>query len=162
MVFVKLIFIYSICGIHSFSLLDSLKISVWLYYREKGSIIMKIKKIALLCVAIIAVLILIAHHKYTHTFTSEKWKTQSVDRSLMIDDLLKNQKIIGKTESEIVEMLGESEKEREGMFSAKIKNREYDLENSLVYYIGEDVMDFRWLIIILSNSVCVDYEVNVT
>lgn len=123
---------------------------------------MKIKKVAILCVAIIAVLILIAHYKYTHTFTSEKWKTQSVDRSLMVDDLLENQEIIGKTESEIVEMLGESEKEREGMFSAKIQNREYDLENSLVYYIGEDVMDFRWLIIILSNSVCVDYEMNVT
>ena len=121
-----------------------------------------IKNAAILSIAIIAVLILVAHYKYTHTFTSEKWKTQSVDRSLMIDDLLKNQEIIGKTESEIVEMLGESEKEREGVFSGKIMNKEYDLENSLVYYIGEDVMDFRWLIIILSNSVCVDYETNVT
>ena len=121
-----------------------------------------IKNAAILSIAIIAVLILVAHYKYTHTFTSEKWKTQSVDRSSMVDDLLKNQEIIGKTESEIVEMLGESEKEREGVFSGKIKNKEYDLENSLVYYIGEDVMDFRWLIIILSNSVCVDYETNVT
>ncbi len=121
-----------------------------------------IKNAAILSIAIIAVLILVAHYKYTHTFTSEKWKTQSVDRSSMVDDLLKNQEIIGKTESEIVEMLGESEKEREGVFSGKIMNKEYDLENSLVYYIGEDVMDFRWLIIILSNSVCVDYETNVT
>lgn len=121
-----------------------------------------IKNAVILSIAIIAVLILVAHYKYAHTFTSEKWKTQSVDRSLMVDDLLKNQEIIGKTESEIVEMLGESEKEREGVFSGKINNKEYDLEHSLVYYIGEDVMDFRWLIIILSNSVCVDYETNVT
>jgi hypothetical protein len=100
--------------------------------------------------------------KYQHTFTEKKWLNAPNDRTKIVADLLEKHKLIGMTEEEIISLLGEEEHYANTKTSFKISKTYFDPENSIVYYLGVDYMDVRWLIISLSNGIVSSYCLDVT
>lgn len=68
-------------------------------------------------------------HNYISDFSREKWDDNARLRIYMIDDLNKKHPIIGKTEKEIMELLGEP------TYILDVPRVKYD------YYVGESMID---------------------
>ena len=97
---------------------------------------------------------------YTNSlgYLLSEWHANENDRIRTGYKLAKKAELIGKTEDEIVALLGEGSGQR----SFKIGNDDYANEDVLVYYLGVDFMDGLWMIILFDGGVAVDVEYNLT
>lgn len=102
------------------------------------------------------VICIVVTNNYANNFTKEKWEKYPDKRDKIINDFLENYYYDGMEETEIISLLGHSEGETEGYFANKINNKEYDLQNTLVYYVGEDIMDSKWLAISVLEGKCIE------
>ena len=73
--------------------------------------------------------------------------------------LFKN-KIIGMTENEIINFLGEETETHPQSFKSPISV--YSDENTLIYELGSKYIDYEWLIIKLDNGIVIDYDFGLT
>ena len=101
-------------------------------------------------------------YRYQHTFTVEKWFKAPDDRTNIVADLLEKYELIGITEKEVTSLLGEEETYANAKTSFKISKTYFDPENTIVYYLGVNYMDDRWLIISLENGIVSRYCIDVT
>ena len=97
---------------------------------------------------------------YTNSlgYLLSEWHENENDRIRTGYKLVEKAELIGKTEDEIVSLLGEDSGQR----SFKIGNDDYANEDVLVYYLGVDFMDGLWMIILFDGGVAVDVEYNLT
>ena len=100
--------------------------------------------------------------RYQHTFTIEKWHNAPNGRTKIVADFLEKHKITGMTKEEIISLLGEEETYANTKTSFKISKSYFDPENTIVYYLGVDFMDDRWLIISLENDIINSFCIDVT
>lgn len=100
--------------------------------------------------------------RYKRTFTAEKWLNAPNYRTNIVNDLLEKHKLIGMTEEEIISLLGEEENYANSKTSFKISKDYYEPENTIVYYLGVDYMDDRWLIISIDKGIVRNYCIDVT
>lgn len=113
-------------------------------------------------VVAVAVIICVFAGIYLYTnslgYLLSKWHTNENDRIRTGYKLVEKAELIGKTEDEIVSLLGEGAPQR----SFKIGNADYTGQDILVYYLGADILDSLWMIIIFDGGVAVDIEYNIT
>ncbi len=83
-------------------------------------------------------------NRYISHFTQEKWNNNERLRKYMIVDLEKNQGIIGKTDKEIVDLLGEP------IYISDALNIKYE------YYVGESIIDPYGYQIEFENNIAVN------
>ena len=97
---------------------------------------------------------------YTNSlgYLLSEWHENENDRIRTGYKLVEKAELIGKTEDEIVSLLGEDSGQR----SFKIGNDDYANEDVLVYYLGVDFMDALWMIILFDGGVAVDIEYDIT
>ena len=97
---------------------------------------------------------------YTNSlgYLLSEWNENESDRIRTGYKLVEKAELIGKTEDEIVSLLGEDSGQR----SFKIGNDDYANEDVLVYYLGVDFMDALWMIILFDGGVAVDIEYDIT
>lgn len=97
---------------------------------------------------------------YTNSlgYLLSEWHENENDRIRTGYKLVEKAELIGKTEDEIVALLGE-DSERRGF---KIGNADYSEQDVLVYYLGADILDSLWLIIIFDGDAAVDIEYNIS
>ena len=81
---------------------------------------------------------------YISDFSQEKWNNNERLRKYMIDDLEQNHGIIGKTDKEIVELLGEP------IYISDELNNKYE------YYVGESIIDPYGYQIEFENNIAVN------
>lgn len=93
--------------------------------------------------------------KAQHTFSQEKWLHNVEDRYQMVDSLLDEYQLIGMTEAEVLQLLGNEEGTEQTSF--KISKKYYPPEDTLVYYLGVAYMDAAWLVISLEDGIVIDY-----
>ncbi len=110
----------------------------------------------------IAALVGFSIFKYKHTFTVERWFKEPNNRTNIVGDLLKKHRLIGMTEEEIISLLGEEENYANTKTSFKISRTYFDPENTIVYYLGVDYIDDKWLIISLTDGIVSSYCIDVT
>ncbi len=89
--------------------------------------------------------------KYWQGFSHEKWLNHPEKRAVMTGDLFENYELIGMTETEITDLLGQNNNDY-GYFNK---------ENRYVYYLGEErtIMDSEWLVIDFRNGIVADYAI---
>lgn len=107
---------------------------------------------------VIALSLFLFYNKYTHTFSQKKWEDFPARRYKISSDLLENYKIIGLQKNELIELLGEDYIKNEKFFSEKIHNKPFDLDTNVVYYIGNDLLDARYIIFHIDNEVVIGYS----
>ena len=81
---------------------------------------------------------------YISDFSQEKWNNNERLRKYMLDDLEQNHGIIGKTDKEIVDLLGEP------IYISDEQNNKYE------YYVGESIIDPYGYQIEFENNIAVD------
>ena len=108
----------------------------------------------------ITVIVFLGMWKWSRTFTVSKWMNNPEDRYKIVSNMLSKHKIVGMTEYEIIELLGEEHEKAPESF--KYPHGEYLDENTLTYYLGVDFMDNNWLIIPLENGIAVEHRIGVT
>ena len=89
-------------------------------------------------------------YKYWHTFTPGKWLEYPEKRAKMTADLFEDFDLIGMSEDEIIELLGNNNNDY-GYFNK---------DNRFVYYLGNErtIIDSEWLLIDFENNVVCDYS----
>ena len=100
--------------------------------------------------------------RYQHTFTLEKWHKAPNNRTNIVADMLEKYTLIGMTEEEITSLLGEEESFANTKTSFKISKTYFEPENTIVYYLGVDFIDDRWLIVSLENGIVSSYCIDIT
>ncbi len=88
--------------------------------------------------------ILVGAKNYISDFSQEKWDNNERLRKYMIDDLEENYGIIGKTDKEIVDLLGEP------IYISDDLNIKYE------YYVGESIIDPYGYQIEFENNIAVN------
>ena len=92
---------------------------------------------------------MLGENEYKSKFTTDKWLENESERTFMIDNLLKNHPLEGKTQQEIIAMLGDN-----------IEMNYFQDENNIVYYLGDErgliSVDSEWLIIHIDDNEVVD------
>ena len=101
-------------------------------------------------------------YRYQHTFTVAKWSKEQNSKGKMVTDLLKKHKLVGMTEEEVISLLGEEDSYANTKTSFKMSRTYFDPQNTIVYYLGVDYMDDRWLIISLVNGIVRSYCIDIT
>lgn len=99
-------------------------------------------------------------YRFQHTYSPEKWHSGRENRYQFVDDMLEKTQLMGKSESEVLELLGAEDLEGDASF--KRSKQPFPGETTLIYYLGVDFMDAAWLIISLENGVVVDYCMDVS
>ena len=108
----------------------------------------------------ITIIVFLGMWKWSRTFTVSKWMNNPEDRYKIVSNMLSKHKIIGMTEYEIIELLGEEHEKAPESF--EYPREQYPDENTLTYYLGVDFMDNNWLIILLENGIAVESRIGVT
>lgn len=129
---------------------------------EKQAKYLKAWKVVIFSIIIILTIAIIAGitiYKYEHTFTISKWNENIKDRYKIVSNMLEKHDIIGMSELDIIELLGEEDSKQS---SFKISREVFSPEETLVYYLGVDLIDDNWLIISIENGVAVSYCIDVT
>jgi len=73
-------------------------------------------------------------------FDGVVWRNRPTERSRMIEDLLRGERLMGKTRKEVVDLLGEGGEAK---------------ESALVYRVGSDgLIDDVWLEVVFEGDVC--------
>lgn len=108
---------------------------------------------AILIIGILLCAVWGIRYKYQHTFSTSKWTANPHERVKMVDDMLSKHDLTGKTEQEIIALLGEDSGKK--ISSAK--------DNSFVYYLGDErgliSIDSEWLIISFTDGLVSGYEI---
>lgn len=99
-------------------------------------------------------------YQFQHTYSPEKWHSDRKNRYQFVDDMLEKTQLIGKSESEVLELLGAEDLEGDASF--KRSRQPFPGETTLIYYLGVDFMDAAWLIISLEKGVVVDYCIDIS
>lgn len=99
--------------------------------------------------------------KYQHTYSPARWTSDRENRYKIAGSMLGRNQLIGMTEAEVVQLLGNEDSD--GQTSFKMSRTYYPPESTLVYYLGVDFMDTNWLVISLdAEGVVTDYCIDVT
>ena len=114
---------------------------------------------AVVAVAVI-ICVFVGIYLYTNSlgYLLSKWHANENDRIRTGYKLVEKAELIGKNKDEIVALLGE-DSERRGF---KIGNADYSEQDVLVYYLGADILDSLWMIIIFDGGVAADIEYDIT
>ena len=115
---------------------------------------------AILLILFLTVAALLMVWKYNNTFTVDKWNNEPSERYKIVSDMLSKNKIIGMTENEIINLLGEETEIHPQIFKSPILV--YSDENTLIYELGAKYIDYEWLIIKLNNGIVIDYDFGLT
>lgn len=115
---------------------------------------------AILLILFLTAAVLLMVWKYNHTFTVDKWNNEPSERYKIVSDMLSKNKIIGMTENEIINLLGEETEVLPQSFKTSI-SMDSD-ENTLIYELGAKYIDYEWLIIKLDNGIAIDYDFGLT
>ncbi len=114
----------------------------------------RIQTVTLVCLVSIALLVgvfLLSYHK-NHQFSPATWASTPEKRVSMVNDLLHQHELLGKTEQEILALLGVADET--GYFYA---------ENRFVYWLGAEPslisIDSAWLLLDFENGVVVSCQV---
>lgn len=107
-----------------------------------------------------AFIIAVCVFRYQHTYSRLKWDANKGNRYQIVNDMLGQNYLVGMTESEVIELLGEEDSNEQTSF--KIRRDYFPPESTLVYCLGVDFMDCNWLIISLQNGIVTDYCIDVT
>ena len=104
-------------------------------------------------ILIIVVIIGCLAYKEKHSFSKEKWINTPEERALFVDDLLIKYKLIGMSEHEILNLLGENDNEM-GTFAEDYR---------YVYCLGLEgqlfKIDNQWLVLDFANGYVVQYSI---
>jgi len=100
-------------------------------------------------VLLAAMLIWFCSFQYWHSFSQEKWLAYPEKRANMTADLLRDYKLAGMTEDEVVSLLGQN-------------NNDYGYfvrDNRFVYFLGSErtIIDSEWLLIDFENGIVTEY-----
>ena len=98
--------------------------------------------------------------RWQHTYTPDKWFSAPSERLDILEDLLGKYDLAGMTEEEVVALLGQED--GPGQTSFKGDRTYYAPEETLVYYLGVDLMDGVWLVISLEDGVVTGYTTGTT
>ncbi len=98
--------------------------------------------------------------KYQHTFSKSKWDESKEDRYKIVNDMLGKYQLIGMSESDVIQLLGEEDSN--GQTSFKISKQYFPPDSTLVYYLGVDYMDSNWLILSINAGIITEYCLDVT
>ena len=98
--------------------------------------------------------------KWNRTFTVKKWMENPDDRYKIVSNMLSKYEIVGMTEKEIIELLGEEYENAPESF--KQPRGEIPDGNSLMYYLGVDFMNDNWLIITIEEGRATSHEIGIT
>ena len=111
------------------------------------------KRLLFTCaVVIFALAILAAKYVEKHTFSSERWKENEDVRKYMITDLLKKHPLVGMSEDEVLSLLGPQAEKGSQQATFKGDRTYYPPESTLVYYIGQDLLEGRWLVLPIKDG----------
>ena len=99
-------------------------------------------------------------HRWQHTYTPDKWFSAPSERLDILEDLLGKYDLAGMTEEEVVALLGQED--GPGQTSFKGDRTYYAPEETLVYYLGVDLMDDVWLVISVEDGVVTGYTTGTT
>ena len=118
-----------------------------------------------LALAILAGLVLLLAAGYglwrcQRTYTPDKWASAPDERLDILGDLLERYDLVGMTEEEVVALLGPEDGPEQTSF--KGDRTYYPPEDTLVYYLGVDMMDGVWLILSLEGGVVTGYTTGAT
>ena len=98
--------------------------------------------------------------KYRHTFSKSKWDASKGDRYKIVNDMLDSYQLIGMSESDVIQLLGEEDSNEQTSF--KISKQYFPPDSTLVYYLGVDFVDDNWLILSINGDVVTEYYLDVT
>lgn len=99
--------------------------------------------------------------KYQHTWSPAKWFSDRENRYKIVSSMLNQNQLVGMAEADVVQLLGNEDSN--GQTSFKMSKTYFPPETTLVYYLGVDFMDIKWLIISLNaEGVVTDYCIDVT
>ena len=115
---------------------------------------------AILLILFLTAAVLLMIWKYNHTFTVDKWNNEPSERYKIVSDMLFKNKIIGMTENEIINFLGEETETHPQSFKSPISV--YSDENTLIYELGSKYIDYELLIIKFDNGIVIDYDFGLT
>ncbi len=99
-------------------------------------------------------------NRWQHTYTPDKWFSAPNERLDILDDLLGKYDLVGMTEEEVVALLGPEDGPEQTSF--KGDRTYYPPEDTLVYYLGVDMMDGVWLVISLEDGVVTGCATGIT
>lgn len=108
-------------------------------------------------VIFISVFALLGTWKWNRTFTVSKWMNNPSDRHKIVSNMLSKNEIVGMTENEIIDLLGNETQPAPERF--KYPPGEFPNENNLTYSLGVFYMDYEWLVITMKNGIAVDYVI---
>ncbi len=97
--------------------------------------------------------------KDQRTFSSERWKNEPNRREQMVRNLLNEYDLLGMSEYDVIELLGEEDRQQS---SFKGDQNYYPPESTLVYFIGKDLMEGRWLVVSFENGLVEKAFIGVT
>ena len=99
-------------------------------------------------------------NRWQHTYTPDKWFSAPNERLDILDDLQGKYDLVGMTEEEAVALLGPEDGPEQTSF--KGDQTDYPPEETLVYYLGVDMMDGVWLVISLEDGVVTGCATGIT
>lgn len=94
-----------------------------------------------------------------HSFSGSRWINDPDARDMMVNDLINRVGLLGLTEEEVTDLLGREDSQQSAF---KIDRTYYPPESTLVYYIGEDLLERKWLILSLQNGIVDSISIDVT
>ena len=105
----------------------------------------------------ISIFTLLCTWKWNRTFTVSKWMDNPNDRYKIVSNMLSKNEIVGMTEKEIIDLLGNETESAPERF--KYPRGDFPNENNLTYGLGVDYMDYEWLVITMENGIADDYVI---
>lgn len=100
-------------------------------------------------------------HFETHRFSTAKWEAMPEMRKLIISDLLNRYDFIGMHEEDVIALLG-PETEGNQQTSFKGDHTYYAPDETMVYFIGQDMLEDVWLIFSLQDRRVIKVSFGVT
>lgn len=105
--------------------------------------------LAAFALVIVVLAVLAVGYFSRHTFSARRWKENDDVRKYMVADLLKKHALVGVSEQDVVELLG-PETGQQATF--KGDHNYYPPDSTIVYYMGQDLLEGEWLILPLKNG----------
>lgn len=87
-----------------------------------------------------------------HTFSADRWKENKDVRKYMVADLLKKHPLVGMREDEVIALLGPQAEKGSQQATFKGDRTYYPPESTLVYYIGQDLLEGLWLVLPIKDG----------
>lgn len=110
-------------------------------------------KRAILILGVLCVIILLVLCFSHSRFTTNKWKDRPEKREAIISDLLNRYSLIGMSEEEVILLLGNEDVRGSNQTSFKGDTSYYPADSTLVYYLGKEYVDDKWLILSISEGI---------